>query len=158
MTLQNPYEVPLSAVEAPPQSSGEIPDSLVHDMQVTRTWVRLLSILAFILTGLLMIGGVGVMIAGSFSKELPSWAGAIYLVFAAVYVPPALFLHRYASALTGFLSEQTVARLGVALAHQKSFWRFIGICAALLLILYGLAMAAVMVGAFAAFEARPASP
>lgn len=91
MTLQNPYEVPLSAVEAPPQSSGEIPDSLVHDMQVTRTWVRLLSILAFILTGLLIIGGVGMMIAGSFSKELPSWAGAIYLVFAAVYVPRPCF-------------------------------------------------------------------
>ena len=148
----NPYQAPLSAVDqasiAYPRS--DIPDPVADALRNTRPWVRFLAVMGFIGSGFMVLAGVVLLLAGSLTK-MPGWIGLVYLPLGAFYVPPSLFLYRYGGAIEIFLREPTMDNLGGALGHQKSFWRFIGIFTAAILVLYSLAIVvAVLVGVGAA--------
>jgi hypothetical protein len=77
--------------------------------------------------------------------------GLLYVGLGAMYVPPALFLHRYARALSGLALRPTSDALEQALGHQKSFWKYIGIMTLVASVvgLLGL-VAAIAIGALGA--------
>jgi len=106
----------------------------------TRPWVRFLAIMVFIGAAFILLGGLMIILvgltgsifgaSGGVFEQLPGGGfavGLIYLVVAVLYVPPGIFLSRYASAIKILESTCTSQALEKALKYQKSFWRYVGI-------------------------------
>ena len=154
--MANPYAAPITDHQRP-QSSGLPGDALVtpgilDSMKQTRPWVLFLGILGFIAAGLMVLGGLGMLIAGSaMGKAEMGGLAALYIVLAVFYIFPSLYLYRYAGSIKLLLSGYGVHALEEALGHQKSFWKLVGILTAVMMVLYFVGiMVAVAVGAAAA--------
>jgi hypothetical protein len=120
----------------------------------TGPWVRFLSILFFISIGFMVLGGLAILFVGMtgslFGKTNPAYsvlpggafaAGLIYIVAAILYLAPAVFLSRYASAIKKMRGEPSSQVLEGAIKYQKSFWRYTGVIAAIFLVVLAAAMA-----------------
>ena len=120
----------------------------------TRPWVRFLSIMLFICVAFSLLGALRVMIVtitgGMFNtgneafKALPGGGfaiGLLYLIMAILYIPPGIFLSRYASAIRYLESTPASRALERALKFQKSFWRYMGILTVAVLIVMAAAIA-----------------
>ena len=152
MTAENPYAAPIGTVAPSAIGSAEVSDAIFASMRATRPWVRFLSIMGFIFS--LLFAGVALVVLalGSFGDGgagvPPPWLGAIYAPLAVFYVPPSLFLWRYASAIDRFVHEPSQLNLSEALARQKTFWLFVGVAIVVIIAMY-LAGAALAVMFFA---------
>jgi len=152
----NPYAPPQSNdLYAPPVApadvAGFVPEAIVEPLRATRPWVIFLAIVGFVFVGLAMFGGVAVILVGLFagtSKAEPfpmAALGAFYLVFGAVYALPCVGLIRYGTAIGALIREPRMEHLGVALNHQRWFWKVVGIMTAILLAMYPIAIIGVVV-------------
>ncbi len=126
-----------------------------------RPWVRFMSVLTFIASGFMILLGLGIALigtlAGAAARETPSGlglgliggtlVGGIYLVMGALYLAPAVFLHRTAGAIKRMEAGDQTGGLEGVLKNQKSFWRFVGI---LTLIAIGLMVLGLVAGIGAA--------
>jgi len=120
----------------------------------TRPWVRFMSVLIFIMAGLMVVVAV-VLLLASLAGGLGGAAGTpdvlggiggallavFYVALALVYVAPGVYLARYATAIKLLKTDADAGRLEDALKHQKSFWRFVGIMSVV-----GLVLSVVFVG------------
>ena len=108
-------------------------------LKQTRPWVRFMSIIVFIGAAVSLL--VGLMsflfeVTGSlFGAQDEVFGGLrgggfilglVYFVLAILYIPPGIFLTRYAAAIRTLESTGTSKALENALKYQKSFWRYIG--------------------------------
>lgn len=152
MEPTNPYTPPGSPL-AGPQSYGVsaegVSTTTLEHLRGTKPWVRLLSVLSFIGAFFMVLGGLAMMVGAGFLGEagLEGMAGvgigAAYLLFAVIYIFPALWMWRYASSIQTLLSSRRAADLDTAMRNQKAVWRFFGIIAMVILVLY----AVILVGA-----------
>jgi len=115
----------------------------------TRPWVRFMSIVTFAAAGLMVLVGLGLLLAalagglsnGAAAPGFPAGAlggglfALVYLAMALFYIAPGLYLARYATAIRLLKVESESLRLEDALKHQKSFWRFVGILTAVGIVL-----------------------
>lgn len=108
----------------------------------------------------MVLAALAMMLAGATifkSVDSPAAMGAglgvIYLVFAVIYIFPALRLWKYASSIAALLATGSVANLEDALNQQRSFWKFIGILMLTVLVIYLLFFIGLLVvGGFAAMK------
>lgn len=142
--LPAPGEPPAAPpVAFAPPAPGVAP-ALVQLLAQTRPWVRFLGVLGFITTGLLALVTVVVLAVPGF----PSGGGVpggfkailalVYLGVAGLHLPAAIFLNRYASRIRDLQAGGGGTHLEQALAAQKSFWRYVGILALVVVCLYAL--------------------
>ena len=75
----------------------------------------------------------------------PAVFGLVYVAFGLLYVLPALFLNRYSSHIADLLRTNRMTDLELALAAQKSFWKFVGVFILVILCLYVLGIVAAIV-------------
>jgi hypothetical protein len=152
-----PEVVPIaSAPETPPVV---LTAEAQRHLTKTGPWVRFLSIMMFIGAGFLMLAGISlalVALAGMQSPmspvttgSLPNGAafllGPIYVIVALLtYIVPGLFLFRYASAIKVLKLNPSSLSLEDAIKQQKTFWRYLGILAIILLCVFVLIMMAAM--------------
>ncbi len=133
----SPYLAPPSAALPYPaqpfttaDTGSAIPPVAVQLLVQTRPWVRLFGILGFIAIGFMVLGALFALVA-SLSTRAGAAVGVVgslvYLVMAGLYVPPVLFLNRYASRITDLERSGAHQDLEAALAAQKGFWKFMGI-------------------------------
>ncbi len=114
-------------------------------LKETAKWSKFLAIVGFVLTGLMAIAGVfaGTMMTAfsALSPELGIFpAGGftlIYLVIAAFYFFPCLYLFQMSQKLVLAIESQDSEQLTWALEKQKSLFKFVGICTLVMVILYG---------------------
>ena len=157
MSTANPYQPPTSNVDAAPQvqpGNSQVPFAIVDTMRQTKPWATFLGVLGFIGSGLMVLAGLIIFLAGSSlgNSGLPATIGLLYIPFGALYVVPSLFLYRYGATIGRFMVRGDIDTLGEALVHQKSLWRFMGILTVVILVLYGLILVGGMVfGALGAF-------
>ena len=122
-------------------------------LRQTRPWVLFLSVLGFIVTGIMVLFGVGfglLGMAGGGGSVVGAGMGLLYIAISAIYFFPALFLWRYGSRIGGLMAGGQVQDLENALEAQKSFWRFTGILMAVVIVLYVAVIAgAIVVAALA---------
>jgi hypothetical protein len=109
-------------------------------LRATWPWTRLLSVLGFIGTGLMVLAGLGVIVGESFipiSDKTPPlvFMGLFYILASVFYLVPSIWLSKYSTAISAFLKAGDAIELGKAMAYQKSFWKFIGILALLSIVL-----------------------
>jgi hypothetical protein len=122
-------------------ASAAVPEAVVALLGATRPWVKLISVLAFVGTGLgmvaMLIGGLATRRQMHGSTSLSFLA---FLPLMLLYVPPAVFLWRYAQGIEGLQGGGGHAALEFALRSQKSFWKYLGISCLVMLVVYGVAM------------------
>jgi len=161
--INNPYASPaLTASYGSPDPGmpyrtddrAEVSDAAVEMLRQTKPWVTFLSVMAFIGSGLMLLGGGAMMLMGAIAGgsgnagALPSAAlGAIYIPLAFLYIYPALKLWGFSSAIGRLLGTRASMDLEMALAQQKSFWKFAGIMTIVMMVLYALVfVGAIVVG------------
>jgi hypothetical protein len=136
----NPYRSP-----APATASSEIPtvgamavtERSVELLRATRPWVRFLSVVGFIGAGLMVLGGLFAAVFGLSQGQFEMvGAAAFYMVIGLLYFFGALYLGRYASAISTLETVRSTLTLEEALAAQKTLWRYFGILMAVVLCLY----------------------
>ena len=108
----------------------------------TRPWVRFISIMTFVMAGLMLLLGVVMVSVAVFGGLVARNRGTlgvlgsaigggvmalVYLALACVYIAPGVYLSRYAAAIKLLRANCNPGGLEDALKHQKSFWRFVGI-------------------------------
>ena len=124
----------------------------------TARWARFLSILGFILCGLLVLMGVfmGSVVSSAFGDTMGagSYFGgtfftALYIVIALLYFFPCLYLYQFGSRMRNALQSNDQAQLSFSLKSLKSCFRYFGIMAIVVMGLYALALIAAVIGAAA---------
>jgi hypothetical protein len=151
--LPNPFAAPQTNVDSPMQTpapgGGPVSAEAVELLRKTKPWVRFFSVLG-ILGIVLMVLGAGAMVLLSFGplRSMPVLArigvGALYVVLAFIYIPPVLFLHRYASRIRDLVDENSSQNLEHALRAQKSFWKYIGLFTVITLCIYILVLIGIL--------------
>jgi ABC-type Na+ efflux pump permease subunit len=162
-----PAPAPVSVAPQPaPFLAGErVSERVVMALSKTRPWVRLISVLVIIACALMVLGGLGALIAsiaggmstGGYTGGAAYGIGfgiaafAVYLVIAALTFPVGLLLSRYASRIKDLQRSGRVEALETALFAQKSFWKYLGILTLINLVLYVLALVGLLIFGFGTF-------
>lgn len=166
--MENPYSV--SGIDPHSRVGGSVSPGILQALAATKPWVRFCSIIGFILTGLIVLGALGMLVAGGSilaagGSEMMSFAGMpaiasiLYLAFAFLYFFPSLKLWKYGTHIASLMSSNSAADLELALDAQRSFWKFVGILLAVFIGLYALILILVVVLAlFGAASTQSFSP
>jgi len=164
MNQQNPYLPPATDLPADTASiavEGNVTPLMVQHLSKTKLWVRVISVLLFVGTGITVLmsismfamamAGAGNLGKGALTAGAGSAMGVMYLAFAVLYIPPAIFLHRYAGAIENVKRGGGSEAVEAALDHQRSFWKFSGIMSLVGIGLFVLGiLAAIIIPVFAA--------
>jgi uncharacterized membrane protein YbhN (UPF0104 family) len=155
MNQYQPYAPP-GAAAGPPMapyassSQASVSELALEMLRQTRPWVLFLGILSFVASALMLLVGVGVAIMGlvaASATKSPAAAllGFVYIPLGLVYIYPGLKLVKYGSAIGRLLETRAGSDLEDALLQQKSMWKFSGISAIVIIVLYIL-LFVVMIG------------
>ena len=156
MEPEQPYRPPgsnLSASLVASSGGAAITPKMVQILESTRPWVVFLGVLGMIGCGLIALLAVFLIGAGNamglegLDGVSGAGIGAVYFFVAVLYFFPSLYLLRYGRALRRIRGGGNVGAAEDALRHQLSFWRFVGIMAAVVLALYGVILALVSLAA-----------
>lgn len=110
-------------------------------------WTKFLSILGFVLSGFMVLGGLSAMtietnLFGSVADTIPmaliALYGVMYLVIGLFYLIPCMFLFKSSNAMKSALQTNDSFQLEESFKNHKSFFKFIGITTLVMLILYAL--------------------
>ena len=113
---------------------------MIHVLRGTRPWVRLASIIGFVLAAVMGFLGFDATVRGLTSVRFQGGPFfLLYFVFSVGFLILSLYLHRYASRISVFLAQGHSVQLEGALEAQRKFWKFTGLFALLSLVLLLLA-------------------
>ena len=116
----------------------------------TQPWARLMGILGFVTVGMTLLFGLGAAVAIVATQGWEAaFLSAVYPLMAAMYVPPSIYLTRYANRIGDFIAQGQQHQLEAALDAQRAFWKFMGIFALVSLVLAGLATLVALLLGFA---------
>ena len=136
------------------QPGAQATEMSVDFLRQTKPWVTFLSVMGFIGSGFMLLGGIGMIIAGAFAPSngafSPALLGVLYIPMAFLYIYPSLKLWGYSGAIGRLLQTRSTTDLEAALSQQKSFWKFAGILMIVMMAVYGLAIVGMVVGGLAA--------
>jgi len=120
---------------------------LMAPLLLTKPWVRLCSVLGFVSTVFIVLAGIGLMAGGAATAGIPygTGVGVAYMLMGLLYFMPSLFLFKYASAIALAQQSGSSTDIAVALGHQKSFWKFAGVVALVMIVLMFLGVGAAIV-------------
>lgn len=110
----------------------KVTEQMMDYLRSTKTWTRIMSIIFFIISGIMMLAGVLVFLTGTSSaaqnaKMPPTGMGIVNIVLSIFYVIASIYLFKYSSALGRFLNSKKEFELVSALSYEKSFWKIVGI-------------------------------
>jgi hypothetical protein len=163
MQSYDPYQAPMAgAAPSTTGSSTELQATILEAMRQTKPWVTFLSILGFVGAGFLVLAGFLMSVVGAVGDAFDQDAfrgfgalvGVAYLLLGALYVVPSVLLWRYAASIGRLLQTAAMDQLAEAIVCQKSFWRFAGISAAVVIALYLVVIFVAVVAAFVAAASR----
>jgi hypothetical protein len=111
----------------------------IHVLQRTQPWVRLASVIGFLLAAVMALIAFDGTVGGLTSRRFETAPFLLLdFVFSVVFLVPSLYLHKYASRISVFVAQGHNVQLEAALEAQRKFWKFTGLCALLSLILLAL--------------------
>lgn len=118
----------------------------------TARWAKFLSIVGFVLCGLILIGGLFFStVLGNLASRGEAYEGApfssaglgatmavFYIIFAVIYFFPCLFLYRFANKMKTALYGNAQDQLNLSFQNLKSLFKYVGVITIIILALYGL--------------------
>lgn len=135
------------------QPSLTINHAAIIFLREIKRWTKFFAILGFIFVGLMVIIAFFMgTIMSSFSQASSSPIGgigftALYLILAALYFVPILYLWRFSSTLEQALDSNDSEKLTIAFSWLKSHYKFIGILMIIILGLYAVILIGLAIGA-----------
>jgi hypothetical protein len=129
----------------------------------TARWARFLAIVGFIFLGLMIIGGIAVVsymanTVDSYNTGINMFAGVgvgmifFYLLVAAIWFFPLLFLFRFATRMKAALEGNDQQALNTSLQNLKVCFRYVGVVTIVGLAFYALFIIFAIIGATAALS------
>jgi len=124
----------------------------IEYMRETAKWARFLSIVGFVMVGLIVLGGV---FAGTFMGSMMAAAGSpiggvgialLYIGMAALYFFPTLYLFRYSKNTKQAIETNSEDLLTEGVGNMKSVFKFWGIFMAIILAFYAVILVFSIVG------------
>lgn len=137
--------------------------SAIQSLRESARWAKFISIVGFVIVGFMVIasffmGAIFSNLAGiDESFGMMAAGGGIfmtifYLILAALYFFPCLFLYRFATKTKTALVQYDTNGVTEGLMQMKNYFQFVGIMVAILIGLYGLFfLFGIIGGLFAAF-------
>lgn len=130
-------------------------------LKETSKWVNFLSILGFVGIGFIVLIA---LFAGTFLSALPSSGGfesiiggigftILYLLIAALYFFPVMYLYKFAKRLKTALIRNDEDQLAEAFTNLKSHYKFVGILTIIMLSFYVVMFLIAIIGGLAAASA-----
>lgn len=120
------------------QTNPTLAEDVVQSLSRTRPWMKFAAIVGFISSGFALIGGMMMFLglsfvpSGSVAYPMPHGVFVLlslfYLLIAALYFIPSLFLFRYAASLDRIEQDGSQEKLARALEFQRRFWKYVGVC------------------------------
>jgi hypothetical protein len=140
-----------------PQLTAE---SVTYLLKVAK-WGKFLAILGFIVSGLLIVGGIAmsfILSKVSGSDELVPlnlpfstvFLSIIYIIVAGIYLIPVIFLNTFSNNAIKAVNLSSTEKMTTALQNLKNLFVFIGVSTIILLALYTLTL--IVVGTAAIFS------
>jgi len=139
-TPANPYSTPAANLygSTSGDAEGTVSPSTIAQLAGTKPWVRFMSVLMWILSGVMVLLTcfmVFISTTGAFKSGANSAFNAGVMVGSAVYygvisfviIYPALKLWKYANCIAKLMATRSVADLDAALTEQRRYWKFHGI-------------------------------
>ncbi|TXE11809.1 hypothetical protein FUA26_07020 [Seonamhaeicola algicola] len=131
--------------------NSEIKDYLTETVK----WSSFLAILGFVGVGLMIFAGIIMGITGAASSGLASAYGAgyasgialFYIILAAVYFFPVMYLFRFSKSMKSALKQENNNDFAKAFSSLKSHYKFLGIFSIVLISLYILVIIGAVIGA-----------
>lgn len=149
--MENHYAPPRSDVDdVTPRGQGVTHD-MIAALRGTKGWVLLIGILTLIGAIFMVLAALSMLLGGAFigaaggnapSSTMIAGMGLVYLVMAITYVFPAWYLLKYSSAIGRFVGSGTSGDLEDALQQQRKFWKFVGVLAIVMMVVFVLGMIA----------------
>lgn len=124
------------------QNTGEglhISSSITDFLTTTYKWTKFLSVLGFVMLGLIVFSGLFTIILGA---NLQNGSGQIvgigitYLIMCAVYFFPTLYLYNFSVKMKRALTTHSQEELEDSFENLKSLFKFTGIFTIIILSLY----------------------
>jgi hypothetical protein len=125
----DPYQPPAAPVSVNFGNEGQISPLALQHLIRTQPWVRLASVIGFIMT-LLMVASMIYLVTLAGRAVRSDTTGALLisvLVWCGVTVPPLIWLNKYATAISRLKFSQSMTDLEDALNQQRAFWKFVAI-------------------------------
>lgn len=140
-----------------PQLTAE---SITYLLKAAR-WGKFLAILGFIVSGLLIVGGIAmsfILNKVSGTDELVPinlpfstvFLSIIYIIFACIYLIPVIFLNTFSNNAIKAVNISSTEKMTTSLRNLKNLFVFIGVSTIVILTLYTLAL--IVVGTAAIFS------
>lgn len=143
----NPYAAPKAGPAQASAVSGSVPYPVMQELRGTQPWVRLISVLMWIVSIINLLGlafylVIGLIGAGGMADSGKVGIGVGFALFIVVAVGisamlviyPTLKLSKYASSISRLSLSQSFTDLTLALAEQRRFWKFCGILCTIYLV------------------------
>ena len=136
MSESNPFQQEWVS-DAPPESQLQV-DRVVHEttylLAQTRPWVRCISVLGFLAAG----AGIIFALLGSSRGGDAAELAILIAVYLLMFMIPSVLLWKYANRISDFLHGRTPGEFSAALVAQRSYWRYLGILAVIIIAIYGM--------------------
>ena len=121
----------------------EFQNETLQFLDEIRKWARFLSILGFVGIGFMIIVGtaMGSIDTSEYGLPIPGGLlGIIYTIVAAIYFFPVLFLYRFSQRMKNALTDNDPEELKLAFMNLRSHYKFIGILAIIMIVMYLLVL------------------
>lgn len=129
-------------------------------LRETAKWAKFLSIVGFVVIGLMVIGAFAMFAMGSALGSMGgmgggmfamggAFVGIVYLLIALLYFFPVLYLYKFSSSTLKAFENSNTEQLTDGLKNLKSHYKFVGILTAIFVGLYALIFLIGIFGALA---------
>lgn len=133
--MDNPYQASVHTDFV--TQGGAVSAKTIDALTRTKPWVRFCSVVGFVLTGAMILIGIG-MTASMSMIQLPQTAGGaamawikymgyFYIALSIIYFIPSLKLWKYGSSIRNLIFSQSTDHLEAALQQHRIFWKFVSI-------------------------------
>jgi hypothetical protein len=150
----NDYTLGLETGTPNPQLIPQITMESLGYLNTAAKWAKFLAILGFIGIGFMVVAGLAVGLVSTFSSVMQSTShfpfpmgifGFIYIIFAAVYVMPIIYLNNFSNNITKAVAFRETALLTEALLSLKRHLKYIGIMTIVIIATYIVGIIGVMI-------------
>jgi hypothetical protein len=132
----NDYTLGLETANPNPQLIPQITMESLGYLNTAAKWAKFLAILGFIGIGIMVVAGLAIGLFTAFSGVMQStshfpfpmgFLGFIYVIFAAVYVMPVIYLNNFSNNISKAVAFRETAILTEALLSLKRHLKYLGI-------------------------------
>ncbi len=168
----NPYSSPAANLFG--STSGTSVESVsagvINQLKRTKPWVRFMGVLLWIGVIFMSLAAAAMLLGGATMGNVMAQANpgmptgfmtgiaVLYIFLAVLYMFPAIKIWKYGTSIGKLVKSGSNADLEEALNQQRGFWKFVGIMAIIMIVVYIVVMVGVAVFTFSAMAAGGSMP